>query len=315
MNLKKKIKKLSILALLAFTTVPVFGQDLLARQAPVDHRMKSLDTLAVSHYRLMEDRENPSADLYQDFNNKYAHKATTLPEHFRIDLRHFCMPTPSRVVTSNFGYRASFGRQHKGMDIKVYIGDTIRAAFSGKVRIVRYEGGGYGKYIVIRHNNGLETIYGHLSQQLVSENEEVRAGDVIGLGGNTGRSTGSHLHFETRLCGVALNPALLFDFRNQDVTGDYYDFNRDSYERESADANATRGKIGNGGYTREQVNGGEVGRYNASATGEKLYHKVKYGETLTSIAEKRGVSVEQICRLNGYKKDKKLTPGQIIRYS
>ena len=315
MNLKKKIKKLSILALLAFTTVPVFGQDLLARQAPVDHRMKSLDTLAVSHYRLMEDRENPSADLYQDFSNKYAHKATTLPEHFRIDLRHFCMPTPSRVVTSNFGYRASFGRQHKGMDIKVYIGDTIRAAFSGKVRIVRYEGGGYGKYIVIRHNNGLETIYGHLSQQLVSENEEVRAGDVIGLGGNTGRSTGSHLHFETRLCGVALNPALLFDFRNQDVTGDYYDFNRDSYERESADANAARGKIGNGGYTREQVNGGEVGRYNASATGEKLYHKVKYGETLTSIAEKRGVSVEQICRLNGYKKDKKLTPGQIIRYS
>lgn len=264
---------------------------------------------------MMEDRENPSAELYQDFSNKYAHRRTALPEHFRIDLRHFCMPTPSRVVTSNFGYRASFGRQHKGMDIKVYIGDTIRAAFSGKVRIVRYEGGGYGKYIVIRHNNGLETIYGHLSKQLVSENEEVRAGDVIGLGGNTGRSTGSHLHFETRLCGVALNPALMFDFRNQDVTGDFYDFRRDSYECESADANAARGKIGNGGYTREQVNGGEVGRYNANAGGEKLYHKVKYGETLNSIAEKRGVTVDQICRLNGYKKDKKLTPGQIIRYS
>ena len=93
------------------------------------------------------------------------------------------------------------------MDIKVYIGDSIRSAFSGRVRIVRYEGGGYGKYIVIRHNNGLETIYGHLSKQLVTEGEEVRAGDVIGLGGNTGRSTGSHLHFETRLCGVALNPA------------------------------------------------------------------------------------------------------------
>ena len=315
MSFTKKIKKISVVALLALTTMPVFGQDLLARQAPVDHRMKSLDTLAVSHYRMLEDRENPSADLYQDFSNKYAHKATALPEHFRINLRHFCMPTPSRVVTSNFGYRASFGRQHKGMDIKVYVGDTIRAAFSGKVRIVRYEGGGYGKYIVIRHNNGLETIYGHLSKQLVSENDEVKAGDVIGLGGNTGRSTGSHLHFETRLCGVALNPALLFDFRNQDVTGDYYDFNRDSYERESADANAERGKIGNGGYTREEVNGGEVGRYNASAGGEKLYHKVKYGETLNSIAEKRGVSVDQICRLNGYKKDKKLTPGQIIRYS
>ncbi len=315
MSFRRQIQKISIVALLALTTTPMFGQDLLARQAPVDHRMKSLDTLAVSHYKMIEDRENPSADLYQDFSNKYAHKATSLPDHYRIDLRHFCMPTPSRVVTSNFGYRASFGRQHKGLDIKVYIGDSIRAAFSGKVRIVRYEGGGYGKYIVIRHNNGLETIYGHLSAQLVSENQEVRAGEVIGLGGNTGKSTGSHLHFETRLCGVALNPALLFDFRNQDVTGDFYDFNRDTYERESADANATRGKIGNGGYTKDEVNGGEVGRYEASAGGEKLYHKVKYGETLNSIAEKRGVSVDQICRLNGYKKDKKLTPGQIIRYS
>lgn len=180
------MKKISVVALLALTAVPVCGQDLLARQAPVDHRMKALDTLAVSHYRLVEDRENPAAELYEDFSNKYAHKATKLPEHFRIDLRHFCMPTPSRVVTSNFGYRASFGRQHKGMDIKVYIGDSIRSAFSGRVRIVRYEGGGYGQYIVIRHNNGLETIYGHLSKQLVTEGEEVRAGDVIGLGGNTG---------------------------------------------------------------------------------------------------------------------------------
>lgn len=316
MNLKNKISKITVALLLAFATVPVCAQDLLARQAPVDHRTKALDTLAVSHYRMLEDHENPSADLYEDFDNKFAHKATDLPEHFRIDLRHFCMPTPSRVVTSNFGYRATFGRQHKGLDIKVYIGDTIRAAFSGKVRIVRYEGGGYGKYIVVRHYNGLETIYGHLSKQLVEENQEVRAGEVIGLGGNTGRSTGSHLHFETRLCGVALNPALLFDFRNQDVVGDFYDFNRDTYMKESADANALRGKVGNGGYTPEEVHGGTVGSYHAAAANaEKLYHKVKYGETLTSIAEKRGVSVEQICHLNGYKKDKKLTPGQIIRYS
>ena len=81
------------------------------------------------------------------------------------------------------------------------------------------------------------------------------------------------------------------------------------------EANAIRGKVGNGGYTREEVNGGSVGRYEASNGSEKLYHKVKYGETISSIAEKRGVSVEKICNLNGYKKDKKLTPGQIIRYS
>ena len=311
------MKKISVVALLALTAVPVCGQDLLARQAPVDHRMKALDTLAVSHYRLVEDRENPAAELYEDFSNKYAHKATKLPEHFRIDLRHFCMPTPSRVVTSNFGYRASFGRQHKGMDIKVYIGDSIRSAFSGRVRIVRYEGGGYGQYIVIRHNNGLETIYGHLSKQLVEENQEVRSGEVIGLGGNTGRSTGSHLHFETRLCGVALNPALMFDFRAQDVTGDYYAFNKETYDNESTNATRLRGKQDSSTYasTNSSDDYATNKRTTSGLTDQISYHKVKKGETLERIAKKRGVTVEQICKLNHITKTMRLRPGQILRYS
>lgn len=293
------------------------AQDLLASQAPVDKRMKAVDTLSLRRLIVKENMENPSADLYNGWDNKYAHRATELPESYRIDLRGFCMPTPSRVVTSNFGYRARWGRQHKGLDIKVYIGDTIRAAFSGKVRIVRYEAGGYGKYVVIRHGNGLETIYGHLSKQLVTEDQEVRAGEPIGLGGNTGRSTGSHLHFETRLCGVALNPALMFDFRNQDVTGDYFVFNRASYERESEEATRERGMVGNGGYTAEQVRGtrgnSEFGE--GSSQIEKLYHKVSAGETIASIAKRRGVSVEQICRLNHLTPTTKVRPGMILRYS
>ena len=310
----KKLRNIAILACTAFCcSLPASGQDLLARQAPVDRKLKAVDSVALKNLIILEEKENPAEALYEDWNNQYAHRATELPDSFRIDLRGFCMPTDNRVVTSNFGAR--WGRQHKGIDVKVYIGDTIRAAFDGKIRIVRYEARGYGKYVVIRHHNGLETIYGHMSAWLVNENDEVKAGDPIGLGGNTGRSTGSHLHFETRLCGVALNPALMFDFRNQDVTGDFYSFNRNTYESESADANAARGKVGNGGYTREQVNGGELGRYYELPAGhEKLYHKVKPGETLSSIAEKRGVTVEQICRLNGYRKDKKVSVGQIIRY-
>lgn len=293
------------------------AQDLLASQAPVDKRMKAVDTLSLRRLIVKENMENPSADLYNGWDNKYAHRATELPESYRIDLRGFCMPTPSRVVTSNFGYRARWGRQHKGLDIKVYIGDTIRAAFSGKVRIVRYEAGGYGKYVVIRHGNGLETIYGHLSKQLVTEDQEVRAGEPIGLGGNTGRSTGSHLHFETRLCGVALNPALMFDFRNQDVTGDYFVFNRASYERESEEATRERGMVGNGGYTAEQVRGtrGNSEYGEGSSQMEKLYHKVSAGETIASIAKRRGVSVEQICRLNHLTPTTKVRPGMILRYS
>lgn len=315
MNLKKIVKTFAISMLLAVTSTTANAQDLLARQAPVDRKMAAVDTIMLRNITMREELESPSADLYANWDNKYAHRATELPETYKIDLRHFTMPTTSRVITSNFGSR--WGRQHKGLDIKVYIGDTIRAAFSGKVRIVRYEAGGYGKYIVIRHNNGLETIYGHLSEQLVEENQEVRSGEVIGLGGNTGRSTGSHLHFETRLCGVALNPALMFDFRAQDVTGDYYAFDKETYDNESTNATRLRGKQDSSTYasTNSSDDYATNKRITSGLTDQISYHKVKKGETLERIAKKRGVTVETICKLNHITKTMRLRPGQILRYS
>ena len=315
MNLKKIVKTFAISMLLAVTSTTANAQDLLARQAPVDRKMAAVDTIMLRNITMREELESPSADLYANWDNKYAHRATELPETYKIDLRHFTMPTTSRVITSNFGSR--WGRQHKGLDIKVYIGDTIRAAFSGKVRIVRSEAGAYGKYIVIRHNNGLETIYGHLSKQLVEENQEVRSGEVIGLGGNTGRSTGSHLHFETRLCGVALNPALMFDFRAQDVTGDYYAFNKETYDNESTNATRLRGKQDSSTYasTNSSDDYATNKRTTSGLTDQISYHKVKKGETLDRIAKKRGVTVEKICKLNHITKTMRLRPGQILRYS
>ena len=313
MTLRNIFKTTAITGLFFLTVLPAGAQDLLARQAPIDRRTKKVDTLALQNLLCKENLESPSAQLYADWNNQYAHREQELPDSFRIDLRHFHMPTVSRVITSNFGSR--WGRQHKGIDIKVYIGDTIRAAFSGKVRIVQYEGGGYGKYIVIRHTNGLETIYGHLSKQLVVENQTVRAGDVIGLGGNTGRSTGSHLHFETRLCGVALNPALMFDFRAQDVVADSYMFRKNSYKHESVEANRSRGVVGNGRYTREEVRGEMAQNTTTVSNEEKQYHKVVSGETLYSIADKRGVTVDILLKLNKLSRSSKIRPGMIIRYS
>ena len=301
------------MALSLIAVAPVSAQDLLAKQAPVDRKMKSVDSMLLQRIIEQEERMNPSADLYEDWNNVYAHRETALPDTFRIDLRGFCMPTPSRIVTSNFGAR--WGRQHKGLDIKVYVGDTIRAAFSGKIRIVKYEPKGYGKYVVIRHHNGLETIYGHMSKHLVVENQEVKAGDPIGLGGNTGRSTGSHLHFETRLCGVALNPALMFDFHNQDVTGDFYNFRRNRYAAESAQATRLRGA----GVTR--TNGDDddsdmaVASSRSSYTPTARYHKVKKGETLQSIARKCHTTVAALCKINRIGKTKRLMPGQILKYN
>lgn len=293
---------------MALATVPAAAQDLLARQAPVDKKLKAVDTLALRSMVQREQAAAPSGQLYKDWNNRYAHRASELPDSFNVNLRHFCMPTTSRIITSNFGSR--WGRMHKGLDIKVYIGDTIRAAFDGKVRIVRYEANGYGNYVVIRHHNGLETIYGHMSKHLVGENETVHAGDPIGLGGNTGRSTGSHLHFETRLCGVALNPALMFDFKNQDVTGDYYFFRKDTYNKESLAANRVRGKESTDLASADNENIG-----NNVEGGNVRYHKVSRGETLASIARKRGTTVEHICKLNHITKTMRVKPGQILRYS
>ena len=312
----KRLKKIAIIALSTLAAMPVAAQDLLANQAPIDRKMKAVDAEMLKQLVEMEEEyDSPAADLYEDWDNTYAHKLTALPDTFRIDLRDFCMPTPSRVITSNFGSR--WGRQHKGLDIKVYIGDTIRAAFSGKVRIVRYEAKGYGKYVVIRHPNGLETIYGHMSKQLVREDQEVRAGDPIGLGGNTGRSTGSHLHFETRLCGVALNPAIMFDFRNQDVVADSYLFRRSHYERDGAIATQLRGANGLYGYNPADVNSTNMYKSQAqsSSRANVRYHKVKKGETLYSIARKHGTTVAALCKLNRIRKNVRLRTGQILKYS
>lgn len=314
MKLKQIYTVIIVSVVLILLSVPACAQDLLARQAPVDRRMRTVDTLSIQSIIEREMTENPSAQLYDDWNNVYAHRATELPDSFRINLRNFCMPTTNRVITSKMGPR--WGRMHKGLDIKVYIGDTIRAAFFGKVRIKKYERAGYGKYLVIRHNNGLETIYGHMSDWLVEENQVVKAGQPIGLGGNTGRSTGSHLHFETRLCGVALNPALLFDFVNQDVTADYYMFRKETFEHESVAIN--KNLLLEGGHSNElakETDNNNGRNRNVREFSETKYHKVSVGETLTSIAKRRGTTVAQLCKLNHLTRDVKVRPGQILRYS
>ena len=187
---------------------------------------------------------------------------------------------------------------HYGLDVKVFIGDTIRAAFAGKVRIVKDQGRrkGYGKYVVIRHENGLETVYGHLSRQLVSEDQYVEAGEPIALGGNTGRSTGSHLHFETRFLGQPINPAVLFDFEKQDVLADTYLYRKGIVERSLQNRSTGRTK-------------------SASGSQNVRYYKVRSGDSLGKIAQKTGVSINTLCRLNNITRNKILRPGQVLRCS
>lgn len=311
-------------------TVPMkmVAQDMIARQAPIDRKMKVVDSVAINRVlkrqRVVNYEHN---DLYTTWetNKVHCYSDADLPEDFRIDLRGFHMPTPSRVITSNYGYRASFGRMHKGLDIKVYIGDTIMSAFDGKVRVVNYEAKGYGNYVVIRHENGLETIYGHLSKHLCKVGDVVKAGQPIGLGGNTGRSTGSHLHFETRLLGEALDPSLLFDFVAQDVTCDFYDYHRPGGRKNNAtllaknDVPAATSTIVDEMAASEDAivveepiaNGKKSKKDKKQAS--KIY-KVRKGDTLYSISRRVGCSVQQLCSYNGISKKSKLQLGQMLRY-
>lgn len=131
-----------------------------------------------------------------------------LPEYDPAD---FYRPVWGRV-TSGYGFRPSFGRLHKGIDLALNVGDTVRAALPGVVGKVSYDPGGYGHYVVVVHNNGMETRYAHLLAPLSTLGQTVMAGQPLGLGGNSGNSTGPHLHFEVRYRGTALDPASLFNF-------------------------------------------------------------------------------------------------------
>lgn len=301
MTIKHTHRLLALLSLM-LAWQGVAAQDLIAEQAPIDRRLKAVDSVTIQ--RLIDREDNDlSEELYEDaWNTTMAHpyRGVEMPDSFKIDLRDFCMPTPSRNITSHFGYRPAFRRQHRGIDIKVYTGDTIRAAFDGKVRVSTFQGSGYGHFVVIRHPNGLETLYGHLSKRLVEPNAEVKAGDVIGLGGNTGRSYGSHLHFETRLLSEAIDPRLLFDFPNQDVTGDFYVYRRGASRASQAQAVAVE--------SGSKRTGRDVAR-NA-----RHYYKVKKGDTIYSIAKKLGINQKQLIGNNSLGRKPKIRPGQILRY-
>lgn len=273
--------------------------ELMADRVNIRKNMELKELATLSEIE-MEEKENlmfPADELYgSNWENKWVDPfrgtvKVNFPDSFAIDCSSFVYPIAidsMARVTSKYGPRRR--RMHKGIDLKVLKGDTIRAAFNGKVRIKAFERRGYGYYVVLRHPNGLETIYGHLSKILVDENQIVRAGETIGLGGNTGRSTGSHLHFETRFLGQAINPAEIIDFENGVPHQDTYVFHN------------------------IKINGRRSNIYTSSSD-RLVYHRVKSGDTLGKIARIYGTSVSELCRLNGLKSTSLLRIGQSIRCS
>ncbi len=316
MRLSSLYTLISILFLSASTSLS--AQDLLAKQAPIDRKMKSVDSVTLHRLIQKEETFDAIVNLYSSWDNQKAHPyaAEKAPETFKIDLRGFCMPTPSRNVTSGFGYRPAFRRVHKGLDIKVYTGDTIVSAWDGKVRVCRYDAKGYGYFVIVRHPNGLETVYGHLSKQLVKVNQTVKAGEPIGLGGNTGASYGSHLHFETRLVNEAIDPAEMFDFANQDVIDDYYVFKRGKTRTADHLIVASNRYNTRGTQTNETTEPATVEKTKAPAKQPKTskFYKVKSGDSLYSISKKLHVNMNHLLSSNRLSKKSNLRPGQILKY-
>lgn len=193
----------------------------------------------------------------------------------------FAMPMKQKPINSNFGWRK--WKYHYGIDLGLNVGDSIVSSFDGMVRVVR-KSKSYGNVVVVRHNNGLETLYAHLSKALVKPNQEVKAGELIALGGNTGHSTGPHLHFEIRYLGGPINPSDIIDFKNFTLISDTLVVDRCCFEYLD-DVQKAR------------------------------YYTIRKGDTLGKIAKRNGVSISRLCKLNGITRKTTLRIGRRLRYT
>lgn len=254
---------------------------------------------------LLENELEPELDIYTEgWNSKSVNpfREQDVPDTQVIDVTGYVMPHLG-PVTSPYGYRKRFKRMHKGIDIGIHSNDTIYAAFDGKVRLTAYEGRGYGNYIIIRHPNGLETVYGHLNKHLVKPDDVVRAGDPIGLGGSTGRSTGPHLHFETRFMGYAINPSAIFDFANHTTHTDEYTFSKKTYTKARNYAPVrNRGELAKDDSNTYKSGGRDIATY-----------VVKKGDTLNKIAKSYGMSATSLRKLNNLKDTDVIKIGQELK--
>lgn len=311
MNRLTKIFAFCIFA--ASTVVPINAQQIISKSPHSDMHKQLLANQAKSkdQIRLVEkntfidllDDIEPELDIYTEgWNSKAVNpfKDSDVPSSQIIDVTGYAMPCPGKV-TSHYGYRARFGRMHKGIDLGIHNNDTIYAAFDGKVRLTAYERKGYGNYVILRHPNGLETVYGHLNKALVRPDQTVHAGDPIALGGSTGRSTGPHLHFETRFMGYAINPAAIFDFANQTTHTDTYNFSKSNYTQSR-----------NFAPSKSLAQAESENPYKKSASARSSY-TVKKGDTLSSIARSYGLSVSRLRKLNGLGKSSAIRSGQKLK--
>lgn len=272
------------------------AQENASQDSVIESRNDSLD-LASDFYKLYRVENSPAYDLYESWDNhnpayKYGDSLVKKTDFFpgldstlfilTDSMMGFSPPVNQDILTSGFGRR--YYRFHYGTDIDLMTGDSVRAVFDGRVRYAGYYRG-YGHTLVIRHYNGLETLYAHLSGMEVDTNDYVCAGDLIGYGGSSGRSTGSHLHFETRYLGAAFDSERIIDY-------DHFQLRDDSLWLHANDF-AYLGPVRD--------------RQNAK------YHVIRKGDTLSRIARMYHTSIRMLCRINRISRSAVLQIGRKLR--
>lgn len=276
------------------------------------HEAVHVVLFANNTWRYVRNREIPKDttiyEKYWDTEKLFPYKDIeygTLPRSVIIQLvdstNGYHTPYKPSPIRSRYGPRR--GRAHQGVDLALKTGEPIYATFSGRVRISQYNRGGYGNLVIIRHDNGLETFYGHLSERMVEPNQWVEAGQIIGLGGSTGRSTGPHLHFETRYYGQSFDPERLIDFKSGTLCRETFLLKRNYFSIYSRAGQDFEDEIANEEQDKKEKAEREAMRY----------HKIRSGDTLGAIARKYGTTVGNICRLNGIKSTTILRIGRTLR--
>ena len=264
-----------------------YGQNI-----PIEEETKG-DSILIPWFSEEDEDGLPFYDFFKLFQTNRVNDNPEEQKNVKFDLTDFHMPCKKNKITSSYGYRKAFRRYHMGTDIDVSVGDTIYTVFDGVVSLVTFDKNGYGRFVKVEHNNGLETLYAHMSKQLVSKGQIVCAGEPVGLGGSTGRSTGPHLHFEVRLSGKHINPQELFSFEHRKPLMDGF-------------------LIGdNGKIIKTEIIKEETAE---NKTQEEVLHKVKRGETLALIAKKYKTTVEELKKMNGLTRNT-IYVGQVLRCS
>jgi hypothetical protein len=309
------------LAISLFFTICTHSQTVLPDTLKNKPQISDIDSLLTTTEELtLDSLKSADESLYKNSWNctQIKYPLNTLPpKDALITIRltepydhPFVQPVIGQIL-SKFGRRGR--RIHTGTDIRLNSGDTVRCAFDGKVRLAK-RFSGYGNLVLVRHNNGLETIYGHLKAIKVKVNDTIKAGDLIGLGGRTGRATCNHLHFETRLFGVPFDSNKYIDFLTCSLRSNHVYYKNNQFEIDQENFNR-KPALENLPTLVAKVST-KVSTKGASKVSSKSgasKHVIRQGENLWVIAKKYNTSVKKLCTCNNITTQKTLKVGSVLR--